>query len=518
VGRAWILAVDLGSGGPKVGAVGLDGEILATSFTAVPTVHTEDGGHEQDVTLWWDGIRRSVRDFVDGGVVAGGDLHAVGLTSQWSSLVPVGADGEPTYPCLMWSDHRGQRYSQEAVGGPVLGWAPEVLARAVPLTGAAALTTGEDPLGHELFLRHERPDAYARTRVLLEPMDYLGLRFTGRAAATPASMVNSWLVDSRPGRPRRYVGSLVRRYHREPRLLPELLPTGSVLGPVTAEVAAELGIRAGAPVVCGVPDFLASYVGSGSVGLFAMHAAISTTSWITGRVPTKHLDLRHFMTSIPGLEPGSYLLINDQASAGYCLRWWMDRTAEVASLTGARALDYHELLEPAAAVPPGSTGVLFLPWLRGERSPVDDRSARAGFVNVSAHTDLPAMTRAVLEGVAYNARWLMQAVERYVSQPVPSLRLLGGGAQSDLWCQIYADVLGRPIERVAEPMFAQLRGVALLARHGLGEVPLSEAAALVPVADTFHPQPGSSTVYDPLFTEFTRLFGSLRPHHRRLNR
>jgi xylulokinase len=291
-----------------------------------------------------------------------------------------------------------------------------------------------------------------------------------------------------------------------------------VLGPQTAEVAADLGLRAGPPVVCGVPDFLASYVGSGSVGLFAMHAAISTTSWITGRVPTKRLDLRHFMTSIPGLEPGSYLLINDQASAGYCLRWWMDRTAEVASLTGARAPDYHELLDPVAAVPPGSDGVLFLPWLRGERRPVDDRPARAGFVNVSARTGLPSMTRALLEGVAFNARWLLQAVERYISRPVPSLRLLGGGAQSDLWCQVYADVLRRPVERVAEPMFAQLRGVALLARYGLGEVPLPEAAALVPVADRFVPGPGSAAVYDPLFAEFTGLFGSLRRHHRRLNR
>lgn len=517
MGRPWVLAIDLGTGGPKVGAVGLDGELYATSFTAVPTVHTDDGGAEQDVDLWWDGIRSGVHGFLRDGIVEGDDLHAVGLTSQWSSIVPVDAAGEAVGTCLMWADHRGAPYARRAVGGPVLGWAPDVLARSIPLTGAVPFVSGEDPLGHELFLRYERPEVLARSHVLLEPMDYLGLRLTGRAAATPASMLNSWLVDSRPGRPRRYVPSLVRRYGRDPRLLPDLLATGSQLGTVRPDVAHDLGVRAGVAVSCGVPDFLAAHVGSGAVGLYQMHAAISTTSWISGRVPTKHLDLRHFMTSVPGIDPDSYVLINDQAAAGFCLTWWRQRLAEAADLSDGCPPDYHRLLHAAGSVPAGSAGVVFVPWLRGERSPVDDRSARAGFVNVSADVTVSCLTRAILEGVAFNSRWLMDAVEGYIGRPVLVLRILGGGAQSDLWCQIYADVLGRPVERLADPMFAQLRGAALLALIGLGEMSLEQAADLVPVDQRFTPQPGSSDVYDPLYAEFTSLYKSLRPHHRRLN-
>jgi xylulokinase len=512
-----VLAVDLGTGGPKVGAVALDGELLATSFTAVPTERTDDGGVEQDVGLWWDGIRAGVRRFVADGVVDGSDLHAVGLTSQWSSTVAVDGDGEPVGRCLMWSDHRGADHAVVAVGGRVAGLNPMVAATAIRYSGTVPLTTGEDPLGHELFLRHGRPEHYARTRALLEPVDYLGLRFTGVVAATPASQFFASVVDNRAGRRPRYVPSLVARLGRDASLLPPLRPTGSVLGSVLPAVAAELGVRPGAPVVCGAPDFFAAYLGSGAVGWYQGHLAVSTTSWLTCRVPRKRVDPVRMMASVPGVEPGSYLIINDQASAGSCLRWWIDRQAEVTDSVGAPPPDYATVLQAAAEVPRGSDGVVFLPWLRGEHTPVDDRLARGGFVNVSAAHGVPAMTRALLEGVALNGRWLLEAVEAFARRPLPSLRILGGGAQSDLWCQIYADVLGRPVERVSDPMFAQLRGAAMLALVGLGETTVAEAAERVPVDGRFVPEPGSADVYDPLFAEMTGIFGSLRKHHHRLN-
>ncbi len=512
-----MLAVDLGTGGPKVGAVGLDGEMYAASFTAVPTIHTEDGGVEQDVTLWWEGIRRGVRDFVADGVVDGNDLHAVGLTSQWSSTVPVDAQGQPVGRCLMWSDYRGAPHVERAVGGPVAGLRPTVLAQTIRYSGLAPFATGEDPLGHELFLRNERLDHYATTRALLEPVDYLGLRFTGSVAATPASQVLTALVDNRPGKRPRYVPRLVSLLGRDPALLPPLRPTGSVLGTVLPHVAADLGVREGAPVVCGAPDFFAAYLGSGAVGEYQAHVAVSTTSWLTCRVPGKKVDPLRMLASVPGVAPDSYLIINDQAAAGYCLRWWLDRQAEVARSVDAVAPGYPRVLADAAAVPRGSDGVMFLPWLRGEHTPVDERAARGGFVNVSARHGIPQMTRAVLEGVALNGRWLLRSVEGFAKKTFPSIRILGGGAQSDLWCQIYADVLGIPVERVADPMFAQLRGAAMLALIGMGETTLDEAATLVPVSDRFVPEPGSRDVYDPLFAEFTGIFSSLRKHHRKLN-
>jgi len=435
----------------------------------------------------------------------------------YASLVPVGADGEPVGSCQMWSDHRGAPWSAQAVGGPLFGWAPDVLVAGVRYAGAPALPTGEDQLGHALWIEHGEPDVYARATVLLEPVDYLGLRFTGRPAATQASMWISGLLDNRPGRIPQYVPWLVHRQGRDPTRLPRLLPTGSVLGGVQRSVARELGVREGAPVVCGVPDMHAALLGSGATEDYQVHLAVSTTSWQSCRVPFKRVDVVRLLASLPAVEPDSYLVFTDQASAGFCMRWWMDRLAQASGLTGGQPPDYADVLGLAATAAPGAGGLLFVPWLRGERTPVDDRHARAGFVNASAHTDLADMSRAVLEGVAMNSRWLTTALEGFLRRPIPSMRALGGGIRSDLWCQIYANVLGRPIERVEDPMHAQVRGAALLALVGLGELTMTQAGALVPVSDRFVPEPGSHTVYDPLFSEFRELYTSLRPHHRRLN-
>jgi xylulokinase len=161
--------------------------------------------------------------------------------------------------------------------------------------------------------------------------------------------------------------------------------------------------------------------------------------------------------------------------------------------------------------------VLFMPWLNGERSPAEDKTVRAGWLNLSLRTDRAMLVRSVLEGVAYNARWLFDAYEKFLRRPVPKVRLLGGGAQSDLWCQIYADVLGRPVEQVADPRNSQLRGVALWARICLGELTLDEVPALVPAPERFSPTP-DATAYARSYAEYRKLFGGLKGMYHRLNR
>ena len=168
-------------------------------------------------------------------------------------------------------------------------------------------------------------------------------------------------------------------------------------------------------------------------------------------------------------------------------------------------------------MPPGSGGVIFAPWLKGERSPVDDRRIRASFVNVSLETTRVAMARAVLEGVAYNARWLLEATEKMVKRPLTPLRLLGGGAQSELWCQIHADVIGRPMEQVSEPMHANVRGAGLFAALSLGATLLERIAQGAFVARTFHPDAAARLAYEPLYAEFTGLFKQQKAMYHRLN-
>ncbi len=532
MGEPWVLAVDLGSGGPKVGVVSLRGQVLLSAIRPVRTHVGLDGAATQDAAEWWAATCDAAREVVDTSGADRDALHAVAITAQFGSTVPVAADGRPAGPALLWADTRARHLAQSVVGGRLSmgGLAPHRVLPFVRLTAGAPSPSGADPTGHALLLHDRFPEIYAETTLLLEPVDYLGLRFTGRAAATPASMLLSWLTDNRPGAPLGYVDSLVARARRDPARLPELIPTGSVLGPMLASVAAELGVAAGAPVVCGIPDLHAAVVGSGAVAPYDTHIAISTTAWIGARVPFKRTDVLHSIATVPGLDPHHPIVANNHETGGAALQWLREqviapsdglaagrdstgsgqRTAEV----GLPSFDH--LTSLAATVPAGSEGVLFTPWLNGERSPVDDKHLRAAWLNLSMRTERATLVRAVLEGVAYNARWLFDAYEKFLRRRVPTVRVLGGGAQSDLWCQIHSDALNRPVERVEDPREAQLRGAALWARISLGEMRLEDVAGLVRVDRRFEPSADAAT-YTKGYAEFRRLAHTLKGLYHRLN-
>lgn len=516
MGEPWVLAVDLGTGGPKTGAVSLRGEILGHAISPVHTSYTPDGGATQDPTEWWRAITHDVGKLLDSGAASPGDLVGVGITGQWGSTVPVDAEGRPVGRCLLWADTRGGRFSAQAVGGAVslFGYSPVNMVRWIQLTGGAPSPNGADPLGHELYLRNCEPEAYAETATLLEPLDYIGMCFTGRRAATPASMILSWLIDNRPGAPLGYAPELIGRSGRDAGRLPELLATGSVLGDIKADVATDLGLPR-VPVVAGVPDLHTAYLGSGAVGPFEAHVTISTTAWIACQVPFKRTDVIHQMATVPGVRPNSYLVANNHETAGLCLKWLRDSlfTSDSAASAG-----YEELCALANTAPPGSGGLIFTPWLKGERTPVDDRTLRGAFFNVSLDTDRARLVRSVLEGVAFNARWLLDAVEGFVGRELPVLRILGGGAESRLWCQVHADILGRRIERVEAPMFANLTGAALYAGLSLKKLTLENVPSLVHVTDAFEPDPSARTVYEPMYREFKNLYAKLHGMYARLNR
>ena len=489
----WILAVDHGNGGAKVAVCSLEGEVLTT---ALRPVHVQRGvrrfGHAGRRRMVGRAARSGVRGDRSAPAPTASELHAVAITGQWASSVPVGADGEPVGDVLLWSDTRARDLAREVIGGPVTigGFAPHKVLPFVRITGGAPSPSGADPTGHSLLLRERLTEVYAKTAVILEPVDYIGMRFTGRAAATPASMIAAWLTDNRPGAPLGYVDALVARTRRDPARLPELIPTGSVLGPLLPEVAAELGVAPGAPVICGVPDVHAAVVGSGAVAPYETHIAVSTTSWISARVPFKRTDILHQIATVPGLDPAHPIAANNQETGGAALRWLREQIVAPhddlpgggsgigASGAAGETLSptFEDLLRLAERAPAGCEGLLFTPWLDGERSPVEDKVVRAAWLNVSLRTDRAMLVRSVLEGVAYNSRWLFDAYEKFLRRPVPKVRILGGGAQSDLWCQIYADVLARPVEQVADPRHAQLRGVALWARVCLGELTLDRGA------------------------------------------
>ncbi len=503
--------VDLGSTALKVGVATLGGELLAVEQAPLATDRSgSPRSAVQDPAQWW-------RLVLELGRAVLADLApqvvAVSCTGQWASTVPVDAAGHPTGACLLWQDARGAEHARERVGGPLLGYAPLALATWVRRTAGIPSIEGGDPVSHMLHLERDDPAVAAASRFYVEPVDYLGMRFTRRAAATPASMSAAWLIDVRRQGGNDYDPLLVRKAGIDPGKLPPLLPTGSVLGPVAPEVATELGLGSSVPVICGMPDLHTAALGTGSAAPGQGHLTIGTTSWVSAPVARKKTDALHSIATVPGLDPASFLVANNQEAAGLCLTW-LAETLRVDD----RARSYAELLGLAATAPAGSGGVLFTPWIKGERSPVDDRGARGGWHNVSVRASGADLVRAVLEGVALNSRWLHRAVERFVGGRLDPLRICGGGAQSDLWCQIYADVLDRTIERVQDPLSAGLRGAALLAALALGETQVRDVRELVAIDRSFTPDPAARATYDRLYAEFPRVYRAERRLLRRLNR
>jgi len=511
----WALAVDLGTSGPKVGLVGSDGRVLGGVSEPTELHLLPDGGCEQDPDDWWRAVAAAATRVTRRHPAEASRVVAIGVTAQWSGTVPVGADLRPLQRAVIWLDHRGASQVRRLIRGPVSfsGYGIGKLIRWVRLTGGAPGKSGKDSIAHILWLREARPEVFSATRVFLEPKDYLNLVLTGRAAATFDSIALHWLTDNRRPDAVAYDDGLLRRCGLDRSRLPELVRATDVLGPLLPGPARDLGVPAGIPVIGGTPDMQSAGVGAGAVADFAAHLYVGTSSWLMCHVPFKKTDLLRNMASLPSPVPGRYFLTDEQETAGACL----DQLARFLHPGVDHAAALALLNEAASRAPAGARGLIFTPWLNGERTPVEDSSLRGGFFNQSLDTTRDEMVRAVFEGVALNARWLLEAVERFTKRRMEPITVAGGGAQSSLWCQIYADVLRRTVRRAADPIQVNTRGAGLLALAALGHVRFDELEALVPTAGTFLPNAEVAAVYDSAYAAFRRIHRANRRLYAHLN-
>ena len=284
-------------------------------------------------------------------------------------------------------------------------------------------------------------------------------------------------------------------------------------------------------------DLHSAAVGSGAVADFDGHLYIGTSSWISCHVPFKKTDALTNIASIPSGIPGRYLVADEHETGGACLTWLRDNLlfpddalspATPGSAAAAMPASpsrppappanfFGVLNDVASSVPVGSRGVLFTPWLNGERTPVDDHTIRGGFHNISLSSTRADMVRAVFEGVALNSAWLLGAVEKYCKRPFPSLAFVGGGANSDLWSQIHADATGRTIRQIEDPVLANVRGAGLLTLLALGYLTIDDIPGTVSVRAVYEPDPAAGEVYAALLKEFVNLYEKTKGIHKRLN-
>ena len=505
------VAIDLGTTGLKVGLVSFAGHIVWSDDAPCVTRSLPGGGREQDADVWWSNISRMIRAGMATGMARPDQIAVVGVTGQWASTVPVDPDGEPVGPCIMWTDTRGRRHATERFGGPVSGYSPTALARWIRRTGGVPAPSGKGPTGQHLYFNRDRPDIASAARWYLEPVDYLTMRFTGVASATHASMTAAWLTDTRRLDVLEYDENLVTWAGIDASKLAPLVRPSSVVGHVRDAVADDLGIGRDVPVISGLPDFATAPAGSGAVGTGRAHVMISTTSWISCSAPAKKTNVLNEITTASGATPGEYVVLNNIDTAGACLDWFR-RIVSLDGTSRSEPIEASDLITLAETVPAGSRGVVFTPWLNGSQGAISDASARAGFHNVGLSTGAAELSHAVLEGVAVQNAMLLGVVEKFAGQRLDPIRIVGGGARSDLWCQIHADAFDRTLERPADPLNAGLRGATLNAAVAIGALDAGDLRDRVSVEKSFRPDPAHRELYEGLAGSMRKLHkGQRRP-------
>jgi xylulokinase len=518
----YALAIDLGSGGLKAAIVADSGEVVASAQEKITTYLLPRGGAEQDPADWWEGLRKTAGRVVRESGVAPEDIVAVACDSQWSVAVAVDETGKPLMRAVHWMDTRGGPYNRQITRGfpSVQGYGLLKLMKWIRLTGLVPTHSGVDSLGHVLFIQNERSDIYAKTHKFLEPMDFLTARLTGKITASQKTMAPFALVDNRQWGSRQYSDELLALAGLDKEKFPTLISNDGIVGPILPAVAEELGLHPATQVVAGVSDSNASVIGSGAVQDYEAIIYIGTSLYMTCHLPFKKTDLTHFMTSLPSPFRDRYYLLGEQGAGGRCVEFYLNNIVypEDALETGPRPDDaYRPFNKSASGAPAGSGGVIFLPWLNGAIVPSEDPHVRGGFVNLSLSTTRSQMSRAVMEGLAYNNRWTRAAAEKFIGRRIGSFRFAGGGALSDLWAQIHADVLGVPIQQVDDPLNTTLRGTAFLAFTVLGHRSLFDIPKLVKIKKVYEPDESKRMVYDHMYAQYRELFKKNRRIFKALN-
>jgi xylulokinase len=480
------------------------------------------GGAEQDPHEWWDALVNASSRLIGNHTINAGDIAAVSVSSTFSTTVAVDENGHPLMNALTWMDSRGASHVKELMAGfpSIEGYGLFKILKFLPKTGGGPTLSGKDDIAHVLLVKNDYPDVYKKTRFFLPSKDYLNFRLTGKFAASFDSMQLFWLSDIRDVNHIKYDLKLIEYLGVDPFKLPPMMRSTDILGSVKKDVADQIGLPPDTKVALSSPDHQTACIGSGAVADFAGHLYIGTSSWVQAVVPFKKTDVFHSIASFPTAIPGKYQSVNEQDMAAGCLPALFDNILFCDNQLRNEAPPenpYQYIDEIAGKVPPGSHKLIFLPWLNGERTPVDDIRLRGGFINISKTTSQNDMIRSVLEGVAYNTKWSLNYVERFVRRKLDPLNIIGGGAESSLWCQIFADVLNREIRQVEHPRQANARGAAFIASVGLGYIKFEDIPNLIRIQQTFMPNPANREIYDELFDVFLKIYKQNKKIFRRLN-
>jgi xylulokinase len=496
----YMLGIDVGTSGSKAILIDESGAVKAGATTEYPLHTPQPLWAEQDPSDWWTATVASIRAVLDKGGAAAGDIAGLGLTGQMHGLVMLDAQGEVLRPCIMWNDQRTA--AQCAAITEKVG-----LENVLRLTGNPILPGFTAP--KIVWVRENEPDVYAKVAKVLLPKDYVRYRLTDGFFSEVSGASGTSMFDVGE---RQWSGEMLDALEVPREWLPEVTESPEVSAKVSAAAAEETGLLAGTPVVGGGGDQAAQAVGTGIVAEGIVSATLGTSGVVFAASESYRVEPEGRLHAFCHAMPGMWHLMGVMLSAAGSFRWYRDTLAEVerAKETETGRDAYDILTEAAAEVASGCEGLIFLPYLTGERTPYPDPNARGVFFGLTLRHGKPHMTRAVLEGVSYG---LLDSLElmRALGLSIEQVRASGGGARSPLWRQILADVFNAEIVTVNVTEGAAY-GAALLAGVGAGVYGSVVAACEAAIRLTGRTEPGPAVdVYADYYPRYRALYPALAP-------
>ncbi len=516
----YILAYDIGTTGVKTCLFRLaEGIALSGSEQQGYGLYVlENGGVEQDTQEWWTAMCATTRTLLEKTQVDPAAIAGISFCSQMQGLVLVDEHGNALRRPMSYMDQRAKAEIKAGIahGIQIAGANIWKLIKSLVITGVVSSSV-KDPIWRYKWVENNEPEVFSRVYKWLDVKEYLICRCTGEFVMTEDSAFSTFLYDTRKGK-KCWSKPLCRMFGINMKHLPRIIQSTDKVGGLTQQAAQELGLRADIPVFGGGGDATLIGIGAGCTSVGDTHIYSGTSGWVSTIVDKQILDTDAMIGAIIGAQKGRYNYFAEMETAGKCLEWVKDHLAldEIGIYLEKKHVAqgqesiytslYDYLTETIKQTPPGAGGVIFTPWMHGNRCPFEDPNAAGMFFNIRLETGKTELIRAVLEGVCYHLRWMLECQDKKI-RTSRHIRFVGGGALSAVTCQILADLTGRTIETVDSPQNAGSVGAAAVAGVGLGEIDtLERVRELIPIVRTFEPNAAVKNIYDRNYAVFKKLY------------
>lgn len=533
-----ILTYDVGTTGVKTCLFSIEDEdgrqgpplyILDSCFAEYSLRILPNGGAEQDPEEWWTALCQTTRQLADRWPEECSLIAGISFCAQAQSLVLLDKAARPVRPSMSYMDQRSGtvRRAHSGRGPKIAGAGIPFLLQSLYHTGVVA-GSDKDPVWKYIWVKENEPEVYARIYKWLDVKDALIAKMTGRFTMSRDSAFASMIMDKNL-EPPQFSSVLMKRLRILKRHMPEIVNSTDKVGSLLPEPAAELDLRPGIPVFSGGSDSSLIGVGAGCVRQGMTHVYMGTSGWVSAVTEKNTVDTSAMIASVVGVQPGLYNYFAELETAGKCLEWVRDHLAldeiniylEKLDVSEDPSSEYESLYDYLSKVisetEEGSGGVIFTPWLHGNRCPFEDANARGIFFNISLETGKTELIRSVVEGICYHMRWFLETIRKKI-KTADSVRFVGGGALSGVTAGILANVLQLPVETVPEPQNVGAVGAALVAAVGLGRIrDLTAAEDLIQPCRVYQPDPQTRAIHDRNYAAFTKLYVTNKNLFRHLN-